>query len=88
MVSGSARSFSTSSGSMVASRATGKSRPFSEQSASYNRVDCESTWQLRDWLLQRQREAGHRLPAGDRQPGGQGEDRGDQGRRGSWRIGC
>jgi predicted RecB family nuclease len=24
----------------------------------YNRVDCESTWQLRDWLLQRQRESG------------------------------
>jgi predicted RecB family nuclease len=24
----------------------------------YNRVDCESTWGLRDWLLERQRESG------------------------------
>ena len=24
----------------------------------YNRVDCESTWLLRDWLLERQRESG------------------------------
>jgi predicted RecB family nuclease len=24
----------------------------------YNRIDCESTWMLRDWLLERQREGG------------------------------
>ena len=24
----------------------------------YNRVDCESTWRLREWLLERQRESG------------------------------
>ena len=31
----------------------------------YNRVDCDSTWQLRDWLLERQKEQGveYRPPA-------------------------
>ncbi len=32
--------------------------PILKSIRDYNQIDCESTWQLRDWLLERQREAG------------------------------
>jgi uncharacterized protein len=44
--------------------------------AEYNRIDCESTWRLRDWLLARAAEAGVEPRGPDREPAGDGASRG------------